>query len=596
MNKKVMKKVRIIVVLVVVIFLVWFFGIQPFLQFRSNEARMENAARRYFELNPNELPTGERVKTISLNTLYHQSYIEGDIYIPHTKKVCSITDSWVKVRKENNQYKYYTYLKCGVLSSLVDHQGPKIELNGEEQMTINVGEKYKEPGINSVVDNKDGKLSVQEVTVKGNVDTSKIGTYTVQYIAFDNLNNKTIVEREIQVVKKLNGTIKNILGKSSNFKGNPTDNYIRLSHMDFRIYGIDSNNNVIVVADEDVANVNYSKLDEWLKYYYNHLNENTQKLIVESRYCNMKLTAATVDTTVCSEYTAKKKVYIPSAIEVNKAEQDGNNYMKPHTMSWVSNAASKNTAYLTRNIFYAKDNSIDKEKSFEAYPMIENYGVRPMMTINGETLIVGGDGTKDNPYVVGDTKKAKGSTPIGERETGEYIKISQSLWRVVEAQEDGTVKVISDFVLGYYDDAIYIYDPTIYDTKDKNNLGYYINNKITTLVDTSYFANHTTEVPIYEDAIVYGKEVKTKKVKGVLFAPNMYEMFSAQPYFAYHGSYWLINSSNHDKLISAISSLGVPTNNVEGMTGFGIRLVAYLKKGVVVTSGDGTYQKPYVIQ
>ena len=39
--------------------------------------------------------------------------------------------------------------------------------------------------------------------------------------------------------------------------------------------------------------------------------------------------------------------------------------------------------------------------------MKDNYGVRPMMTINGSSLLVGGDGSSDNPYVFDDIKKAK---------------------------------------------------------------------------------------------------------------------------------------------------------------------------------------------
>ena len=70
-----------------------------------------------------------------------------------------------KVRQEDGEYKYYTYLKCGAISSIVDHDGPKITLNGDDEITIDKGDKYKELGVKSVVDNSDGKLDVNDVVI-----------------------------------------------------------------------------------------------------------------------------------------------------------------------------------------------------------------------------------------------------------------------------------------------------------------------------------------------------------------------------------------------------------------------------------------------
>ena len=69
------------------------------MKFHDNEKQMINAAKRYFEINSNELPTGKRIKTLSLNTLYSKAYLENDFYVPYTSNVCDQTDSWVKVRK-----------------------------------------------------------------------------------------------------------------------------------------------------------------------------------------------------------------------------------------------------------------------------------------------------------------------------------------------------------------------------------------------------------------------------------------------------------------------------------------------------------------
>src|SRR5699024_4695828 len=116
----------------------------------------------------------------------------------------SITESWVKVRREDGEYKYYTYLKCGVISSIVDHKGPEITLNGDDSITIDQGSKYKELGVKSVVDNSDGKMNVDDVTIDSSkVNTDVTGSYEVVYSVKDSLNNETRKVRKVNVVSRL---------------------------------------------------------------------------------------------------------------------------------------------------------------------------------------------------------------------------------------------------------------------------------------------------------------------------------------------------------------------------------------------------------
>ncbi len=609
MNKKILGKLKLAVTVVVILCFVWFLIIFPMKVFHQNEKKLEKAAKRYFELNSTQLPIGDRVKTVSLKTLYHKSFIEGDIFVPYTKKTCSVTNSWVKVKKVQGEYKYYTYLECGVLSSNVDHRGPEIKLNGDTEATINVLEKYKDPGIRSVVDDTDGKLNIKDVSVSGEVDTSKVGTYEISYTAYDSLKNKSVVVRKIKVVKKLGKTVKQDLGSNSNYTGNPDNNYIRLSNMLFRIYGVDTNNNVIVVADADIANVNHSKIDQWLNYYYNHLSEKTKNVIVDSKYCNMDLTDATLDTTQCRSYTEKKKVYIPSVIEVNKAAGGEGNFMKPYTMSWVSNKKlDSKEAYLTREVFFGDEYG----KDYLSYHVDDNYGVRPMMTIKGNTLITDGVGTIDSPYVIGDSKKGRGGSLLNERSTGEYVIDNGTTWRIIEVLKDGTTKAISNNTLGSYNDSDDIdtaltFYPTasdkelyLYNPKDQGSVGYFINNTANGYVDISKLASHEIEVPIYKKKIIYGTEIETKKYKTFLSAPNMYEMFSAVPdanYFGNVSSYWLLNSSKAKNYVACITHIGVPyTGEIDIYNRYGIRVVGYFKKNVAIMSGSGTVSDPYIIK
>ena len=509
--KKTIKGIKIIIVVVVLLLVGWFLIVSPMLTFQKNEKNLEDAARRYFEINTTKLPTGERVKTITLGTLYHESYIKDDIFIPYTHKTCSVDNSWVKVRKENGIYKYYTYLECGPLKSNIDHEGPVIKLAGKKEITLGINEEFKDPGVTSVIDKKDGTLNKDDITIKGKVDTSKIGTYEITYTAFDQLSNKTVEKRVVTVVQKLYSTVKTALGEETVFKDNP-DNYIRISNMMFRIYGIDSNKNIIVVSDEDIANVNFNKIDKWLDYFYEHLHKSAQDMIVEAKYCNMNITKETLNTKECSSYTDNRKIYIPSIPMINQTITKDTSYMTPYTMSWTADAVDSENAYLTRNIFFGEDAG----KIYLSYPMKDNYGVRPMMTIDGSSLLVGGDGSSDNPYVFNDIKKAKGGTPINERFTGEYISIDGFLYRIIEGLEDGTTKIVSYNTVGNSDDNITCLadcssNVITYNPKNSESVAYFIQNKIPAYINTSHFEIHEIEVPIYNDDIIYGEEVETKK-------------------------------------------------------------------------------------
>ena len=596
-KKKAMKYLKLVIVIAVLALFLWFLVINPLITFKGYEKEVENAARRYFEINERELPTGTRIKTISVQKLFDQSYLKEDFYVPLSKKPCSITESWVKVRKEEGEYKYYTYLKCGVISSLIDHKGPEITLNGDEEITIDRGEKYKELGVKNVVDNSDGKMDIKKVEIDSSaVNTEETGTYEVKYTATDSLNNKTEKIRKVKVVSRLENVVKESTNDTGIYTGINPNNYMYFSGMLFRIVGTDGDN-VRIVAEQDVSNVNYDAIDEWLEYYYDHLTEKSKKYIVKAKYCDETATDDTIGvTTDCTSETKEKRVSILSASDINKGGPVADNYLYPNSISWVRNDKNEKEAYTVRNRFYNTD------AQYMSFDKNYNFGVRPVITIKGDTLVVGGNGTQDTPYSIGDFTTGETNDKINTRYTGEYISYSGILWRIIDTDNDGTTKVIADTTV--YDDGQRI--KTFYDTDAKakiynptqsGNVGYFINNQATKYIDTKYFTNKEIEVPIYKDNIKYGEETTRKKYKVKLSAPNMYEMFSA---FDFNSetmrSYWLINSSRAQYTKAVISDIGVAMYGVlYDYDEYGIRPVGYLNKNCVIVRGDGTRNNPYII-
>ena len=83
--------------------------------------------------------------------------------------------------------------------SNTDTVPPVITLNGDVNITLKVGDTYTEEGARAT-DDKDGNVSI---VIKGTVDTSKAGIYTVTYSAKDSAGNEATATRTVTVQKSI---------------------------------------------------------------------------------------------------------------------------------------------------------------------------------------------------------------------------------------------------------------------------------------------------------------------------------------------------------------------------------------------------------
>ncbi len=74
-----------------------------------------------------------------------------------------------------------------------------IQLNGEQNIYLKVGDTFKDPGYESAIDMIDGDITNKVVT-KGSVDTSKAGTYRIEY-SVTNSSNETTTEIRTVIVE-----------------------------------------------------------------------------------------------------------------------------------------------------------------------------------------------------------------------------------------------------------------------------------------------------------------------------------------------------------------------------------------------------------
>lgn len=143
----------------------------------------------------------------------------------------SINSDKVKAAKECDGYviatkikieEYKAYIKCGNLyttsgyvgsdngttkkttTTQKDKEKPVITIIGSAELTLNVGDSYEELGAKAL-DNIDGDIT-SKINIKGSVDTSKPGTYTIEYEVYDGAGNKDTKKRTIIVKEKVTTT------------------------------------------------------------------------------------------------------------------------------------------------------------------------------------------------------------------------------------------------------------------------------------------------------------------------------------------------------------------------------------------------------
>ena len=591
------KKIKIVVIVVIIVLILWFMVISPILKFKKNERILENAAKRYYEINTGQLPTGKKIKTVELQTLYDKNFINDDLRSSYTKKVCDIRNSWVKVKKENNDYKYYTYLKCGVFSSKVDHEGPVIKLKGDDLITINKGEKFKDPGIDSVSDNTDGKIDIKDVVIDSKkLNVNKIGTYEITYKVKDSFNNETVKIRTVKVTETLNHIVKKDTKGKNVYQGTQYNNYVRIDGILFRIVGINNDGSVKLVSSENLASVNYDGVDSWLNdYFYEKLSDSAKKLIVKQKFCNEEVSNPD-NYKKCNKYSKKQYVGLLSVADINNSKDENGNYNANSSIaSWTSNSVSDKKSWLMAYYNMAEGGY----KQYKDMNNTEIYGIAPVINIAKDSVILKGNGSIDTPYVFSKNNiKIKKGDKVSSLPTGTYIKYSGYVWRVVNSEDDGTTKVVLQGILtsSNYGEFYISYDEKInyYNPKSKQNIGYKIINDGTKYIKMNYFVNKQITVNNYKNNVEYEKSDNSKKYTVKLSEVSLFDLYSANTSNA--GSFWYQEISKNKKQVYLNSmSVGVVKSDFDYDEKYGSKVVGYLHKDTVIKTGEGNSLSPYTI-
>jgi len=163
--------------------------------------------KRQNELVPELNLIGEKEITLKLDEIYEEQgadalldeeKINDKIKITGTVDNTKIGTYEIIYRVTNNRDKNPVEEKR--IINVIDDISPKITLNGESKIKIYQNAKYTEQGAKAT-DNYDGDIT-ESIVISGTVDTSQIGTYTIEYLVNDSSGNEAKAERKVTVQEK----------------------------------------------------------------------------------------------------------------------------------------------------------------------------------------------------------------------------------------------------------------------------------------------------------------------------------------------------------------------------------------------------------
>ena len=428
-----------------------------------------------------------------------------------------------------------------------------------------------------------------------------IGFYTGRLLKYYKLEHKQSGEEETTsllvdaVMKKRSfvdltkGLVCDDDGNICKYKGEVKDNYLLYSGNLYRILGKDTKNNIIAVSEKNVTlmysglekGFNESYINKWL-----NMSEKDHSGIFENSLYNSELLdyaglctdkVDDLEKIECHEINDDNRITLLSLYDFKEA--GGKSSFLNNGESYY--LASTNSEHEVYYITPSGDISIIKN--------IANIsGVRPVISINHETELISGKGTKESPYII----EKHDIKTLGDVYIGNYVEFNGVKYRVVNRTEEST-KVASAEVLKDGEENLlksFGGSNNKYSTNSKT-VGKYLNDEYfksiennDKIVDGSWYIGNL-ELGKLDYTNKYASSVKYKV--GMLSLADMYVQDLNNILTISRG----IESSDVIEVITSDGTVYADSIKSE----YNVRSSFFLKSDIKVTGGNGTLDKPYIL-
>ena len=139
---------------------------------------------------------GEEYKDEGVKATYKKKDISKDVKIKNNLNLEKLGKyKYTYTIKHKKQEKKITRVV-----NIIDEENPVIELNGKNEISLYVGDKYNEENAKAT-DNYDKDIT-DKIEIDGSVDTSKVGEYKLIYSVKDSSDNEASIIRTVKVIEK----------------------------------------------------------------------------------------------------------------------------------------------------------------------------------------------------------------------------------------------------------------------------------------------------------------------------------------------------------------------------------------------------------
>ena len=411
-------------------------------------------------------------------------------------------------------------------------------------------------------------------------------------------------------------------------------NYVWYSGKLWRITAINPDGTMKMVTNDIISSITY--VDTWTDFQKNTwirqwLNEdfkdtlyNYQNIIVQNAKWNATLVMENdIESKPTEEMIVYEDVGLLNTYEYYqnyknisdyKYEYDG--YLTIGKSWWLLNKTEND--YSSETVCVNESGSIGHDS-----PHINHDGVRPSIVLKSDIKFSSGNGSIDNPYKIkGDKEIGKIGEKINTRLSGEYVRVDNIIYRIVDTYDDSTKLVTYDYlkdengnamtkIFANVDfDAIWGDEETM---KETNWAGYL--NKVWL---TSTLKEYLVEGTYYLGKIYYSSyknsicsESNTNETTksctktsstwtGFVDLPRVGEMFatSLHAYEKSHSGPYVYLISPYHSVVLVLTSSGADLSTSGSLLKKNgtVYPTINLKPEVLISGGNGMLQSPYEVE
>lgn len=413
----------------------------------------------------------------------------------------------------------------------------------------------------------------------------------------ENINNSSCVAfvpsdedgLKNELVSKGLGSNGSSVLKSDNryyIKGTDPNNYVWYSGKLWRVVSYDNNyiklicNDVMTIMPRGLStSTSYtnSLVDKWLKNTFLPTLKDSSKYLIDTSW-DVSTTSTYSDVPNGSSVATSKVGLLNSYEAYNMGNFLANSYQ------WlISNPASSSNINTSTTGGAITTLTYDNSRYFS---------IRPAITMKSDISVISGNGSKSLPYILkGNSTNVSKGTLLNTRYSGEYLKINEVLYRVVKVINNLTkVIMVDNLDAKKFDDMSYDYSySSLYNYLNsdwyENNLG---SDKNLVYKNGSWCS---TKIDSF---VEFSESCSSDYITAPVGLPIIGDIFTSNT-DGKTSTYWTINPySTTDNLTMNVIT-GDRRSYLAITSIVGVKPLMYLQSNVIINSGDGTKDNPFIL-